>query len=120
MIRIITGRPFRVAVISLGLAALALGSTWVTGNRFDGLWDAVMGGWALAVALILLGSWWLRDDKGVRAGLFLSVILWGFTALINTVSLGTATSSLIALCWLFLAGGTYWLESSATSAASKE
>lgn len=103
-------RRFRPAAMALMLAAFAVGVTWTTTDRFSGVFDLVMGSAAALVGLILFSGWLMNRDGPMMVGLLASVVLWGFIAWTAFVTLTSYTSGLLALAWMTLAVGTYWLE----------
>jgi hypothetical protein len=103
-------RRFRPAAMALMLAAFSVALTWTTTDRFEGNWDMVMGSWALLVGLLLFAGWLVNKDGLMMLGLLVSVVLWGFVSWTAFVTLAAYTSGLIAIAWMVLAAGTYWLE----------
>lgn len=103
-------RRFRPAALALMLAAFAIAVTWTTTDRFEGIWDVVMGSAAAIVGLVLFTGWVTNRDEPLYAGLLASMILWGFVSWTAFATLTAYTSGLIALAWMTLAAGSYWLE----------
>lgn len=110
MVQFIAGRQFRPAALALTIAAMVMGLTWALGDRFDGRWDLVLGIFAVSVGTVLTVGWFINSYATARAGMLLSVALWGFTAITSYAVLHALTSAGIALALAVLAGGSYWTD----------
>lgn len=110
MVQFIAGRQFRPAALALTIAALVMGLTWALGDRFDGRWDIVLGIYGVSVGAVLTVGWFINSYDTARAGMLMSVALWGFTAITAYTVLGSLTTAGIALALATLAGGSYWID----------
>ncbi len=107
-------RAFRPAAMALAIACLALGLSWAIQDRIDGLFDNLVAGVAIGVALVLFAAWYYDSDRARRFGFLLSVWLWSSVAAVAFMNLAGWTSGLLALAWAILAGGSYWAEVDST------
>ena len=102
------GRRIQPAALALTLALSFLGLTWISGNRSPGDLDVVTAVYAFLVAALLVAAWAANSGLLMRWALLGSVGAWAFaiTALGGT----SPTSTLLAVAWMILAVGSYWLE----------
>jgi hypothetical protein len=104
-------RRFHPSALALGMAAFSLGFTWILQDRWhDVIWDTVLGGFALVIGFVLAAGWGFNDVRWMRLGFLMSTGLWVFVAWAAAVGVGSWTSTLLALSWAALAGGSYALE----------
>lgn len=103
-------RIFRPATLALAAASAVFGVSWIIGERVYGPFDKTIGSVSVTVSIVLFLSWWLDSHRARRVGLLLSVGLWSAVSAAALLGLGSWTSGLLALCWAFLAGGSYWVE----------
>jgi hypothetical protein len=106
----IAGRQFRPAALALTIAATVMGFTWGLGDRFEGSWDLILGMYAVAVGAVLAVGWFINSYPTARAGMLMSVALWGFTAITAWTALAAPTTAGVALALAVLAGGSYWAD----------
>ena len=107
---LIRRRAFQPVTLALTWAATVLAAGWLITDRFDGPWDAVLAGSALAVAVLFTIAWALEDTRTARVGYLLSVGLWTFVAVAAYAGIRSITSAGIAVGWMLLAAGCYWID----------
>ena len=108
--KLLRRRAFQPVTLALTWAAAVLAAGWIITDRFDGPWDAVLAGFAFAVAVLFTIAWALEDTRLARSGYLLSVGLWSFVAVAAYAGIRSITSMGLATAWAVLAAGCYWID----------
>jgi hypothetical protein len=107
---VLAGRRIQPAAFAVTLASLAVGLTWLGAERVDGPYELAIGAGGLVIAGILTAGWFGNALSVMRCGLLGAVGLWLLVAYVAWVGVGSLTSALLALAWVVLAGGSYFME----------